>query len=83
MGLERRYLGWYLGMSGRNDEAISQLTQSIGELTAVVGDRHHTIALAEATIDANREMAVALRGSDFREGVASFMEKRPPRFTGD
>jgi enoyl-CoA hydratase/carnithine racemase len=24
---------------------------------------------------------VALRGSDFREGVASFMEKRPPRFT--
>jgi enoyl-CoA hydratase/carnithine racemase len=38
--------------------------------------------LAEATIDANREMAIALRGSDFREGVASFMEKRPPRFTG-
>lgn len=38
--------------------------------------------LAEATIDANREMMVALRGSDFREGVASFMEKRPPRFTG-
>src|SRR5260370_4247560 len=37
--------------------------------------------LAEATIDSNREMAVALRGSDFREGVASFMEKRPPRFT--
>jgi enoyl-CoA hydratase/carnithine racemase len=39
--------------------------------------------LAEATIDANREMGVALRGSDFREGVASFMEKRPPRFTGE
>jgi enoyl-CoA hydratase/carnithine racemase len=38
--------------------------------------------LAEATIDANREMLVALGGSDFREGVASFMEKRPPRFKG-
>ena len=38
--------------------------------------------LAEATIDANREMQVALKGSDFREGVASFVEKRPPRFTG-
>jgi enoyl-CoA hydratase/carnithine racemase len=38
--------------------------------------------LAEATIDANREMVVALRGSDFREGVASFVEKRAPRFTG-
>ncbi|MBW8854084.1 MAG: enoyl-CoA hydratase, partial [Bradyrhizobium sp.] len=38
--------------------------------------------LAEATIEANRDMMVALNGSDFREGVASFMEKRPPRFTG-
>jgi enoyl-CoA hydratase/carnithine racemase len=39
-------------------------------------------SLAEATIEANREMLIALNGSDFREGVASFMEKRPPRFTG-
>jgi enoyl-CoA hydratase/carnithine racemase len=39
-------------------------------------------SLAEATIEANREMMIALRGSDFREGVASFVEKRPPRFTG-
>ena len=37
--------------------------------------------LAEATIDANREMMVALRAAIFAR-AASFMEKRPPRFTG-
>jgi enoyl-CoA hydratase/carnithine racemase len=36
--------------------------------------------LAEATIEANREMAISLGSDDFKEGVASFVEKRPPRF---
>ena len=39
-------------------------------------------SLAEATIDANREMAASVRSEDFREGVAHFIEKRPARFTG-
>lgn len=37
--------------------------------------------LAEATIEANREMAMSLASADFKEGVASFVEKRPPRFS--
>lgn len=39
-------------------------------------------SLADATIDANREMAMSVRSEDFREGVAHFIEKRPARFTG-
>jgi enoyl-CoA hydratase/carnithine racemase len=39
-------------------------------------------SLAEATAIANREQAICRDTEDFREGVASYMEKRPPRFTG-
>ncbi|MET4065367.1 enoyl-CoA hydratase/carnithine racemase [Bradyrhizobium sp. S3.2.6] len=56
-----------------------------GYARLVANERARTRAgqtLSGATIEANREMMVALNGSDFREGVASFMEKRPPRFTG-
>lgn len=38
--------------------------------------------LAEATADANREMVLSLRSSDFKEGVAHFVEKRKPAFIG-
>jgi enoyl-CoA hydratase/carnithine racemase len=39
-------------------------------------------SLAEATIDANRAMEISLASSDFKEGVASFVEKRAAQFTG-
>jgi enoyl-CoA hydratase/carnithine racemase len=39
--------------------------------------------LAEATQLANREVAICRGTEDFKEGVAHFVEKRAPRFTGN
>ncbi len=38
--------------------------------------------LAEATVQANHEMELSFQTSDFKEGVAHFLEKRTARFTG-
>jgi enoyl-CoA hydratase/carnithine racemase len=39
-------------------------------------------SLAEATVIANREQEICRDTEDFREGVAHFVEKRAPNFTG-
>ena len=39
-------------------------------------------SLAEATAIANREQEICRDTEDFREGVASYVEKRAPKFTG-
>ena len=38
--------------------------------------------LAEAFEDSEREMLASLQSQDFKEGVAHFLEKRAPAFTG-
>jgi enoyl-CoA hydratase/carnithine racemase len=41
---------------------------------------HPMMALSEAMAESNRFMRESLRRPDFKEGVASFLEKRPPEF---
>ena len=42
--------------------------------------KHLMASLGEAMADSNELMAESLKRSDFKEGVDSFLEKRPPRF---
>jgi enoyl-CoA hydratase/carnithine racemase len=42
--------------------------------------KHLNVSLADAMRDTNELMAASLVRSDFKEGVRSFMEKRPPNF---
>ncbi|WP_208613691.1 enoyl-CoA hydratase-related protein [Rhodococcus koreensis] len=42
--------------------------------------RHLDLPWPAAAVEADEAMQRSVRSDDFREGVASFMEKRPPRF---
>jgi enoyl-CoA hydratase/carnithine racemase len=63
---------------------IKQLAQSAAPMSLMVMKqqiyRHMNMELGEAMRDTNTLMAASLKRSDFREGVRSFMERRPPQF---
>jgi enoyl-CoA hydratase/carnithine racemase len=40
-------------------------------------------SLEEATISSEEAMVASLQSDDFKEGVAHFIEKRVPHFTGN
>jgi len=40
------------------------------------------VELEQSILEADREMVACFSTADFREGVASFLERRPPRFAG-
>jgi enoyl-CoA hydratase/carnithine racemase len=69
------------------DEArgyVRELAESGSPLSLMVMKqqvyRHLMLPLGEAMRDTNRLMDESLRRPDFKEGVASFLERRPPRF---
>jgi enoyl-CoA hydratase/carnithine racemase len=42
--------------------------------------RHMNMSLGDAMKESDKLMAASTAHDDFKEGVASFMEKRPPNF---
>lgn len=72
-------------------ESLSAATEYIQQLAATCSPtslrvmkaqvhRHMNMQLGESLIESNDWMAASLKRDDFREGVRSFIEKRPPEF---
>jgi enoyl-CoA hydratase/carnithine racemase len=63
---------------------IKQLAASAAPMSLMVMKqqiyRHLNMPLGDAMRDTNTLMAESLKRDDFREGVRSFMERRPPKF---
>lgn len=72
-------------------ECVQQATDYIRELAATASPtslrvmkaqvyRHLNMGLGESMRESNEWMATSLKREDFREGVRSFLERRPPAF---
>lgn len=72
---------------------LDQVTAYARQMAATVSPRSLAVikrqvwtgmmqTLAQASVLADREALASLESADFQEGVAHFLEKRPPAFTG-
>jgi enoyl-CoA hydratase/carnithine racemase len=76
-----------------HDDLMPHVYEAAGELATLSSPRsigvmkrllytHQFTDLAAATAEGDAEMLASFPSEDFREGVASFLQKRPPRFAG-